>query len=221
LIGGLAVACFAKVFGAVFLGQARTADVERAHEVGVAMIGPMAVLASACLFIGLAAPLLSKALDAAVLAWAGEAGTMPLDEVAPLAWVSATSAVLLAAMTLVGCALTRRVRAARQGVGTWDCGYVAPSARMQYTSSSFAQMLVGLLAWVLRPTAHTIRVEGLFPLPGTFRSHVPDTVLDRVVVPAFTLIGRILAWLRPIQRGSIHLYLLYILGTLLVLLLWR
>ena len=27
-------------------------------------------------------------------------------------------------------------------------------------------------------------------------------------------------WLRPLQRGSIHLYLLYILGTLLVLLLW-
>ena len=26
---------------------------------------------------------------------------------------------------------------------TWGCGYAAPSRRMQYTSSSFAQLLVG------------------------------------------------------------------------------
>ena len=29
---------------------------------------------------------------------------------------------------------------------TWGCGYAAPTARMQYTSSSFAEMLVGLFA---------------------------------------------------------------------------
>ena len=27
---------------------------------------------------------------------------------------------------------------------TWDCGYAAPTARMQYSASSFADLLVGL-----------------------------------------------------------------------------
>jgi hypothetical protein len=45
-------------------------------------------------------------------------------------------------------------------------------------------------------------------------------VLDRVVQPGFSLAGRLLARLRPIQHGSVHLYLVYILATLLALLLW-
>jgi hypothetical protein len=49
---------------------------------------------------------------------------------------------------------------------------------------------------------------------------VPDTVLDRAILPSVALIGRLLAWLRPIQNGKVHFYLLYILGMLVALLLW-
>jgi hypothetical protein len=105
-------------------------------------------------------------------------------------------------------------------VGTWDCGYASPSARAQYTSSSFAQMLVALMAWALRPNLRTPQVKGPFPAAAAFQSDVPDTVLDRAIVPGFSLAARVLSTLRPIQRGSVHLYLLYILGALVVLLLW-
>lgn len=225
LVGALAVACFVKVFGAVFLGQARTPDALRAHEAGPAMLVPMALLGAACLFIGLAAPLVARVLDAAVVAWAGP-GAAPapeLNRIAPLVWVSLTSATLLLLLALVGVRLaaTASRRAAPAPVGTWDCGYAAPAARMQYTASSFAEMLVGLLGWVLRPSAHAPRLDGPFPRPAAYDSHVPDIVLDRALVPSFALAGRMLARLRPIQRGSIHLYLVYILATLVALLLWR
>jgi len=104
---------------------------------------------------------------------------------------------------------------------TWGCGYALPSARMQYTASSFAERLVGLFRWALRPHAEAPRALGPFPKGATFRSHVPDLVLDGLLRPAFGLVAKVLGWLRPIQRGSVHLYLLYILGTLVVLLLWR
>jgi len=229
LVGALAVACFVKVLGAVFLGKARTPDTQRAHECGPAMWAPMAILGAACLFIGLGAPLVGRVLDVAVSAWAGTAATtaaspMPtLNRIAPLVWVSATSAVLLLAMALFGRRLASqaRARATDAEVGTWDCGYAAPTVRMQYTSSSFAGMLVGLLAWALRPSAHLPHLAGPFPASATFHSHVPDTVLDRALRPSFSLIGRLLAWLRLIQHGNVHLYLLYILGTLVALLLWR
>src|SRR5438067_1498749 len=52
----------------------------------------------------------------------------------------------------------------RGGVGsvsgralTWDCGYARPTARMQYTASSFAQIVVRLFRSVLRPVVHAPR----------------------------------------------------------------
>jgi hydrogenase-4 component B len=92
---------------------------------------------------------------------------------------------------------------------------------MQYTSSSFADSLVRLFGWALRPDRHAPRLQGAFPTAARFESHVPDAVLDRGLVPGFALAGRWLGRLRPIQQGSVHLYLLYILATLLALLLWR
>jgi hydrogenase-4 component B len=221
LIGALAVACFVKVFGAVFLGQARAPEAELAHEAKGAMTGPMVVLSACCLLIGLGAPLVSPVLDVAVAAWASGGAELPrLAAIAPLVAVSSTSAGLLLVILLVGHWLARRVRshAATTEVGTWDCGYAAPSARMQYTSSSFAEMLVALLAGALRPVTRGPVLEGPFPRPADFHSHVTDTALERAVLPAFAATTRFFERLRPLQRGSIHLYLVYILGTLIVLL---
>ena len=91
---------------------------------------------------------------------------------------------------------------------------------MQYSASSFADGLVTLLGWALRPTRSAPRLTRPFPARASFHSHVPDTVLDRAIVPGFDVAGRIFTWLRPIQHGSVHVYLLYILGALLALLLW-
>ena len=50
---------------------------------------------------------------------------------------------------------------------------------------------------------------------------VPDLVLDRAVYPVARSVGRVFAWMRWLQLGSINAYLLYILITLVALLLWR
>lgn len=225
LIGALALACFAKAFCVVFLGLPRTDDGGHAQEAGPLMLLPMAILAGACLFVGIAAPLIAEVLDSAVASWVGPEGSPApaLGHLAPLGWISATSAVLLALLVLFSSQLARAARrSAFPGQpGTWDCGYAAPSSRMQYTSSSFAGMLLGLLGWALRPHRQTPRLTGPFPESARFHSHLPDTILDRALRPLFSLIGNGLARLRPIQIGSVHLYLLYIFAALLSLLLWR
>ena len=103
---------------------------------------------------------------------------------------------------------------------TWGCGYVAPTPRMQYTSSSFAQMLVALFGWALRPRAHKPRDLPLFPGKTTFHSEVTDTVLDDAVLPSFRVAAWLASWLRVFQRGSVQAYLLYIFLALIALLLW-
>ena len=72
LIGALALACFVKAFGAVFLGTPRTERAEAVHESGPLMLGPMTILAACCLLIGLAPLLTAPLLDRGVSAWAPE-----------------------------------------------------------------------------------------------------------------------------------------------------
>jgi hydrogenase-4 component B len=91
---------------------------------------------------------------------------------------------------------------------------------MQYTSSSFAQMLVDLFAPVLRPRVQAPPHLALFPQPSRFHSDVPDTVLERLLLPACRAATRFLSGARVLQRGSIHTYLLYIVIVLIALLLW-
>ena len=220
LIGALALACFVKVFGAVFLGQPRSSLTEKAREAGASMTGPMAVLALACAFIGLGSPLVAPALDRAAAAWAPEQALTHAAALAPLRIVSALGAALVVVLLAAGGWLALRTRRP-SWAGTWDCGYAAPSVRMQYTSSSFAQLLVGMFAWALRPRIHRPAPRRLFPAPEAFSSHVPDTVLDQVLVPAGHAVGHGLRWFRWVQRGSVHAYLVYILATLVGLLVWQ
>ncbi len=224
LIGGLAVACFVKVFGAVFLGTARSEDARHAHESPWSMIAPMGVLTACCGFIGLFPALLAPVLGRAIAAWSPEAADAGsrLAILAPLGWISAMGLLLLVLLGLGCAALWQRLRAGDLASGsTWGCGYAAPTARMQYTSSSFAQMLVGLFAWALRPQVHRPGEMPLFPEKTAFHSHVPDTVLDRTVLPSFRLAGRLLSWFHVFHQGSIQTYLLYIFLALVALLLWH
>jgi hydrogenase-4 component B len=188
------------------------------------MLAPMGVLAAGCFLIGLAPVLVVPVLEKAVAAWAPElVDTSPaLATLAPLDWITFMGLGLTAALLMTGVGLRLWLR--RRGVAedaTWGCGYVAPTPRMQYTSSSFADMLVGLFSWALRPRTHKPRELPLFPEKAGFHSEVPDTVLDEAVLPAVRFGGRLLSWFRVFQQGSIQTYLLYIFLALIALLLWR
>src|SRR2546428_10657652 len=60
LVGGLALACFTKAFGVVFLGEPRGQHTAHAHEAGPPMRIPMPTLAAGCLLLGLTAPIVGR-----------------------------------------------------------------------------------------------------------------------------------------------------------------
>ncbi len=222
MTGALAVACFVKVFGVVFLGVNRSPESPVVRESPWSMIAPLCVLAACCVAIGVAPTLVALPLDRAVAAWTVQplAASSTLTKAAPLANLGLAS-IALWGMLVVGAALlTRRLRAVSiVRTETWGCGYTAPTSRMQYTASSFAQMLVALFSWALRPTVHRPRLDSLFPAAAAYESHVPEVVLEEAVSPAFDFLARIFQWCRLVQQGNVQTYLLYILGTLVLLLL--
>jgi len=217
LIGALALACFAKAFGAVFLGLPRTDVGARAHEAPRVMLLPMGVLALACLAIGVAPLLLMPALGR-VGDTLGPAAGAGLSSLGGLGAISGAAL----ALGLLALLLGRWLRPVSRGdsLPTWDCGYAAPDARMEYTASSFADGLVRGLRWALRPVVHLPRVSGWFPRATRYESQVPDPVLDRAAAPALRFTVKGAALLRVAQGGALPVYLLYVLLTLLALLVW-
>jgi hydrogenase-4 component B len=221
LIGALASACFIKAFGVMFLGEARTGRVSSAHESNRFMLGPMAVLAALCLFIGLMPWLIAPLLDRAIQAFT------PLQSdrivaLAPLGWISFLGVSLLGALGVGLVLLLAHLRKSNgELVPTWGCGYAAPKPSMQYSSSSFAQTIVGLFSWALHPKVHNPGMHEIFPRQQSFESEVDDVVLEEFLIPTAEKSRRLFRWFNWVQRGNQNAYVLYIFLTLLVLLLWR
>jgi len=219
LIGALAVACFVKVYGVVFLGAPREECHTARHEAPVSMLYPMAALCGVCAFIGLAPRLIRLPLANALL---GYQSTLPADGLAvhaPLGWVSILAVALCVLALTGGWLIARRGRTLPAGTSvTWGCGYLRPGPRMQYSASSFAATLVAWFRWVLAPEQHREEVRGLFPRPTHFVSHVPETTLERIYLPFLEYLYLKTAPVRHLQHGKLNLYIAYTFTTLLVLL---
>lgn len=223
MIGGLAVACFVKVFGAAFLGSPRTEAAAGGHEARWPMLAPMGLLAIICLLIGVFPAAAARLLEPAILAWApGLSETaVSLASIVPLSWITMLALGLIAITLIFSLLFRKMVGGAAVGRGgTWDCGYAKPSARMQYSSSSFAGMLVNLFASLLRPSMHRPEIRELFPKVTSFASHVPEVILELIMVPLFMKADERFSTVRRLQHGQLHLYILYVFLALLALLAW-
>jgi hydrogenase-4 component B len=220
MAGALAIACFVKAFGTVFLGPFRSEAAARAHEAPPGMRLAMLLLALGCIGIGALPVLVMPALDRVVLDWVRlDAPPPPLAELVPWAPLMGINAVLV--LGALGFALFVRGRS-RLGAAaptvTWDCGYARPGATMAYTASSFAQILVGVYGWLLRPRSEGGVPGELFPPAVSFHSHVPEQVMEGVLAPLWAGFRRTLHPLRAVQQGRVQQYLVYVLLTVCVLL---
>ena len=260
ITGALALACFVKVCGIVFLGLPRT-EVARAsrpfdsnfekpktngqdaratnvHECGWQMRLPMLALGAACVAIGLVPVIFWPAVAAASAAWQPAWADSALP--APLVTLGAFHLAIAALAILAAAFLWRVVK--QNGVsraGTWDCGYAAPTARMQYTAGSFAGIITGWFDWILRPQRSGTRVPPvnfdesrgaqqtelnrrnacatIFPARADFEEHTPETVLEHVIEPIGSLVMRVSTAVRGLQHGRVQAYILYLLIGLVAL----
>ena len=213
LVGGLALACFAKATGVMFLGNPRSDKPLAAREVGVEMLVPQLALAAICVVIGLLPALIVRPFLFIGAAIAGEPqgqAAAAWADVSPAAQsVAVFAGSLLFAATLIWAG--RRFVLSRRSVradATWSCGYGATTPRMQYTASSFAAPLIS----VFGPLTGVQEHRGA----TVFHSSPRDLVLDRVVTPLWARVQRSALRLRPIQDGRLHFYLLYVVASVVI-----
>ncbi len=224
LVGGLAAACFVKVYGIAFLGQPRSHYAQGAHEAPTPMLAPMAVLAAVCAVIGLFPAALLPGLARAAAQWSGLSpetlSASASSAGASAVRVSAVAAVLAALALGAGLLRRRLLRGPQPETETWGCGYSRPTARMQYTGSSLAGMLTGSFRWAFFPRARILPPRGVFPRRAMYRESVPDTALERGIVPALSWIAQLAGRARSRVMGAVQFQALLLVSGLVALLVW-
>jgi len=220
LCAGMAAAVFAGAFGTVFLGAARSPAAAQAHESPRAMRGPMIVLAVLAPLLGLGAPLVLEAALRALEPALPGAVALGAPTVEAL-WTAAMVFGLLLALFGGLYALRRALLRGRdvRTAPTWDCGYAAPTSRIQYTYSSFAQPLADMFQALTGRTGSTTRPWGLFPARAGYAAETEDRILQGFL-GLFGFINAKLEAMHRLQQGQVHVYVLYIAATLVALLAW-
>lgn len=224
IVGGLAIITFVKLYGIIFLGTPRSEAASHSHEAGLLMTAPMMLLAGACVLGGLAPQLLLKLANPLVLLYSGgdEALLRAVESQVPITQLSLYNILLLVLLALLALAYRQRLHRSAVSIGnTWGCGYIAPTPRMQYTGTSFSESAVNLLGLLVGPTRIRPATEGITAGRGaSFKYEITETVLDRVLYPVFQWVGLVFSYLRRLQHGQVHIYVLYIFATLFVLMIW-
>lgn len=223
VVGGIAVITFVKLYGLVFLGGARTPEAVHGHEAPVAMLVPMAVLAAFCLLGGVAAPLLARLVIPVVGAYSGLGRSLVTELVAavPLFKISIMNAALLAGGLLIWLIWQQLVvRRPVAAADTWGCGFLAPTTRMQYTGSAFAELSGNIFDKPATPAVRLAALQPLFAAPSRLYLVSTERILDRLLIPAMTGVDWCFSWLRRMQNGHLYLYMLYIFVTLFALMVW-
>jgi len=220
IIGGLALACFTKVIGIAFQGEPRTNVAENVNEKGSTMLVSMAVLAFSCAVIGLFPKVFIQMSLKAVSCIGLDYGNIPLTPFEGIASNITMSAMLFLVVFLLVIAIRWYFYKGKtiSKSGTWGCGFTQPTAKMQYTGSSYAGSIVEFFKAAAPMTEDHPEIEGRFPKKTHYRSEIKDIAeqhLEGVIVrPVLFLFDK----LRWIQHGDIHLYIGYILLAIVLLL---
>ena len=222
LTGALAAACFVKVYGVSFLGQARSRHVRRARPVPLGMRIGQGLLAVLCLVFGVMATyivdllsIIPQQLLGNGLPQATAHGWLWLTPIA--AETASYSAPLVVVLIIVLMGLTAWVwhRTTVQRVrrsDPWDCGFTSPSPRMQYTASAFAQPIRRVFGLVFQVK------EGVSQDKDGQKSYslkVIDRFWGLLYVPVIKAVELSSKFVVRIKVGNVRVYLGWTLITLL------
>lgn len=221
LVGALAAFTFVRAVGLSLLGTPRSEAAGHAHESSPWMLGPIIVLATVCVAIAVVPGLVIDLLDEPIKQVLGPVRDAATFVKAPVDAIGLVDIGVLLAGGIGTAGFVWRTRRRSTAGPTWGCGYVRPTARMQYTGRSFAELLAeNLLPRSLRPRTARRAPTGLFPTAATFAADSSDPVTRRVYEPFFRRWADRFDLLRILQQGKVHVYLVYILVTVVVSLAW-
>lgn len=222
LIGGLAIFCFTKAFGIVFLGEPRSEHVKNAREVSKDMIFPQYIIIAFILLIGLCSVFFVKPLFGLVSQAFGISADLTAESpaISNLSGITLVSGIFI--LTVIALLIFRNFHLKNKQIDsgpTWGCGYTAATSKHQYTATSFADNYISLANPVLgvRKNKDVIKEEDIFPASKKFETHSYDFFRKYLVDMPANMLCELLKKLAVMQTGQIQHYILYLFVYMLIL----
>lgn len=234
LTGGLAAACFVKVFGITCLAMPRSKRCDQAQESPAAMTAPLVFLSALTLIFGLAASIIIKFLvkvSGCVMGINTGSINFSLNNftIIPASASGVYLSTPLIALLLI-LIVTFAAIGLRMGLGkgkvtigpTWGCGYYDLDSRTEYTGTAFSKPFRIALNFFLLPYSKTEKIRDSFYHIRSFKYEVFTTpVFKRYIYePAITLLLKLAHAMKRLQPGIINVYISYILATILLLIIF-
>ena len=188
------------------------------------MLVPMLLLAAACIGVGLLGMVIVPALSGVVSGILGFDAGPELQTAAGSLRSYHHRLRCLAAAYCADCLAAPASAFGPEGRKHRHLGLrlQRPHARMQYSASSFAQPITALFKSVLQNIKACACCTGIFPRSRlALRRIPPDACFEKVYRPLFEGLRRLCGRCAVLQHGNVHLYVLYIVITLVGLLVWQ
>jgi len=208
LTSALSAACFVKAFGSVFLALPRSKESADAREVPLPMLAGPALLAGACVVIGL--------LALQLFTLAGYSVPIPdmlMIGVLLLAMIALTYGVLYITAS-------RNVRIS----GTWGCGMPSQQPLTEYSGHGFSEPIDIIFSTIYRTKIRNERTffdaAGCIFQEGNAEIRLLKVFEEYLYLPVARVSCRAAKSVSRIHNGCLDTYLLYVFVTVLVIIAW-
>lgn len=229
LTSALAAACFVKAFGICFLALPRSKSAEHAKEGPGCMLFGMGTLSLLCIALGVlsfyfmpvldavAAPIVGTTISKMTFDMSLAALNIQTGSISTM-WLFLMMFILLPIPFILLLAVGGR--ASTETYETWGCGQPVTTARNEYTATAFSKPIRIWFNSIFRSRREihaTYTASPYFKQSFSFDTQVEPIFEKYFYAPVTRLVVAASRILRVIQTGSIHAYLAYIFGIMIVL----
>ncbi len=212
MVGTMAMLCFTKASGIMFLGNSRGINIDEVSEVPRVMICPMTILAFLAFFVGMFPQyFIILVIMPVSLFIQNPAAMLPLEKLfnitGELSYYFFIFFVFVIALLII-----RKVI----GLGkkdsvhsTWGCGYNRANDHMQYTASSYANLFISTLKPLFKRVSYIKKPKELFPKEAYYEQEIQDIEEAYIVKPLINWDEKFLTKFERIQNGNIQQYILF------------
>ena len=214
LIGGLAMLCFTKAFGSVFLGTPRHLFHHSPHEAGlgklIAMYAGVALIIAIGLFPQFFVPVLYGPINLFIHGHDLAIHSLPFSITGTLFMIGLCSLGFIALVGLIFFIRKRiTVNRSQRFDLTWGCGYVGSADKMQYTASSFVRAYRKLAEPLLSIRKKKKEITGIFPKNGLQETHPYDKAEQWFIDYPLKQLKNFFNLFTFLQNGNLQFYILY------------
>jgi len=234
LTAGVGAATFVKIFGVSFLSKSRSELALNAVEVPRTMLAGKGVIAFTAVILGIlpfiGINLITSAFNLKSFSPNNYFGYISLSNTSGGNFASLNPLIVLLLLVSVAACFYVFVRivgkaTSERAFTTWDCGFGGLNARMEYSATSLSQPLRKVFKFFYKPRNKITRevyaesnpyLRRKVKIDSTTRNLFEELLYEPVISACIFLFDKI----RMIQTGKVNAYLLYIMITLVLLLIF-